>query len=111
MITEHKVFPLSLLKYRYINELQKQNQPNEKFWSNNLKKRLEKDAEIAPLTQFSKIEWNCCLSFWLIFRANLSVEKIVAASYLLDTKDHLLGKATHLRKSVLTAFRKSKEMA
>ena len=39
------------------------------------------------------------------------VEKAVAASYLLATKDHLHDTATHIRESILTAFRKSKEMA
>ena len=80
VITEHKVLPLSVFRDRYINELQEQNQPNEKCWSNNLKKKLENDAEIAPLLQLSKIESKGYLSFWLIFSANLAVEKAVAAS-------------------------------
>ena len=81
------------------------------FWSDNLKKRLEKDSEFAPLIQFSKIEGKGCLSFWLIFSANLLVEKAVAASYLPGTKDDLHDTATYLHKLILTAFRKSKEMA
>ena len=80
VITEHKVLPLSVFRDRYINELQEQNQPNEKCWSNNLKKKLENDTEIAPLLQLSKIESKGYLSFWLIFSANLAVEKAVAAS-------------------------------
>ena len=37
--------------------------------------------------------------------------KAVATSCVLATKDHLHDTATYLRKSILTAFRKSKEMA
>ena len=50
VITEHKALPLLVLRDKYINQLQEQNRPNEKFWSDNLKKRLEKDAEIVSLT-------------------------------------------------------------
>ena len=75
-----------------------------------MKKRLEKDAEIAPLIQLSKIEWKGCLSFWLNFNANLPAEKAVAASYLLATKYHLYERATYILELILTAFRKSKEM-
>ena len=111
VITEHKVLPLSVLRDRYINKLGEQNQPNKKFQYGNLKKRFEKGAEIAPLIQFSKIEWKGFLSFWIIFSANLPVEKAVVASHLLATKDHLYDTATYLRESILTAFRKLKEIA
>ena len=77
VITEHKELSLLVLRDRYINELQKQCQPNEKLRSDNLKKRLEKDAEIAPFIQFCQIEWKGCLSFWVIFSASLPVEKAV----------------------------------
>lgn len=36
VITEHKILPLSVLRYRYINELPEQNQPNKRFRSDNL---------------------------------------------------------------------------
>ena len=75
-----------------------------------MKKRLEKDAEIAPLIQFSKNEWKGCLSFWLNFNADLPAEKAVAASYLLATKYHLYERAIYILELILTAFRKSKEM-
>ena len=97
VITEHKVLPLSILRDRYINELEEQNQPNEKFRSDNLKKMLERDAEIARLIQFFETERKSCLSFWFIFSANLPFEKAVAASYLLATKDHLYDTVTYLR--------------
>ena len=76
-----------------------------------MKKRLEKDAEIARFIRFSEIKWKGCLSFWFIFSTNLPFEKAVAASYLLATKDHLHDTATYLRESNLITFRESKEMA
>ena len=69
------------------------------------------NAEIVPLIQFSKIEWKGCFSVCLIFSANLPVEKAVATSYLLATIDHPHDTATYVHESILTAFRKSKEMA
>ena len=39
------------------------------------------------------------------------VEKAVAASYLLATKDRLHDTAIYIRESILTAFRKSKEIS
>ena len=56
VITHHKVLPLSVLREKYIIELQNQNHPNENFRSEKLKKRLEKDADIASLIEFSKVE-------------------------------------------------------
>ena len=53
-ITEDKLLLLLVFCDRYINELQEQNQTNEKFGFDNLKKKLEKDAEISPFIQFSK---------------------------------------------------------
>lgn len=55
-ITEDKLLLLLVFCDRYNNELQEQNQTNEKFGFSNLKKKLEKDAEIAPFIQFSKSE-------------------------------------------------------
>ena len=55
-ITEDKLLLLLVFCDRYNNELQEQNQTNEKFEFRNLKKKLEKDAEIAPFIQFSKSE-------------------------------------------------------
>ena len=55
-ITEDKLLLLLVFCDRYINELQEQNQTNEKFGFDNLKRKLEKDAEIAPFIQFSKSE-------------------------------------------------------
>ena len=55
-ITEDKLLLLLVFCDRYNNELQEQNQTNEKFGFRNLKKKLEKDAEIAPFIQFSKSE-------------------------------------------------------
>ena len=50
------------------------------------------------------------MSFWFIFSANFPVEKSLTASYLLTTKDHLHDAVPYLCESILTAFRKSKEM-
>ena len=110
VITDHKVLPLSVLREKYIRKLEEQNQPKENFRSEKLKKRLEKDVDISPPIEFSKIEWKGCVSFWLVFSSKLPVAKAVAASYLLATKDHLNDTATYLRDSILTAFRKSKDM-
>ena len=55
-ITEDKLLLLLVFCDRYNNELQEQNQTNEKFEFRNLKKKLEKDAEIAPFIQFPKSE-------------------------------------------------------
>ena len=63
IITDHKVLPLSELREKYINELLEQNQLNNDFWSEKLKKRLENDPDISELKAFSKIEWKGCVSF------------------------------------------------
>ena len=63
IITDYKVKPLSVLREKYINELLEQNQPNNDFWSEKLKKRLENDPDISELKAFSKIEWKGCVSF------------------------------------------------
>ena len=51
VIGDHKVLPLSVLREKYIRELEKQNQPNENYRSENLKKKLEKDTDISPLIE------------------------------------------------------------
>ena len=110
IITDHKVLPLSVLREKYINELLEQNQPNNDFRSEKLKKKLEKDPNISELIAFSKIEWKGCVSFWLIFSSKIPIVEAVAASYLLASKDNLKDTTKYLRDSILNAFRKSKEM-
>ena len=51
-ITDHKVSHLSVLREKYINELLEQNQPNNDFRSEKLKKKLEKDPDISELIAF-----------------------------------------------------------
>ena len=52
IITDHKVLHLSVLREKYINELLEQNQPNNDFQSEKLKKKLEKDPDISELIAF-----------------------------------------------------------
>ena len=61
IITDHKVLPLSALREKYINELLEQDQLNNDFQSEKLKKKLENDSDISELIAFSKIEWKGCV--------------------------------------------------
>ena len=63
VIAEHKVLLLLMLRDRYINELQEQNQPNEKFRSDSLIIKVRKGFSNCNLIQFFKIKWRSCLSF------------------------------------------------
>ena len=56
IITDYKVKPLSVLREKYINELLEQNQPNNDFRSEKLKRRLENDPDKSELLGFSKSE-------------------------------------------------------
>ena len=107
---DHKVLPLPVLRETYINELLEQNQQNNDFRSEKLKKRLENDPNISELIAFSKIEWKRCVPFWLIFSSKIPIAEAVAASYLLASKDHLKDRAKYLQDSIFNAFIKSKEM-
>ena len=61
IITDHKVLPLSARREKYINELLEQDQLNNDFQSEKLKKKLENDSDISELIAFSKIEWKGCV--------------------------------------------------
>ena len=73
-------------------------------------KKIEKDESISQLISFSKVVWQGCVSFWLVFSSELSISKAVAASYVAASEDKLKDTAAFLREVILNAFKNSKEM-
>ena len=110
IITEHHVIPLTVLREKYIEQLEKENFPNPNFRAEKLMKKMEKDDEIGQLLSFTKVELKGCVHFWLVYSSELSTSNAVAASYLAASKDKLSDTAVYLRGVILEAYKKSKEM-
>ena len=109
VIGELNVLPLTVLRETYIRVLERENQPNEYFRADKLKKRLEKD-EVSSRLEFAKVELYGCVAFWWVYFSKLPVAKAATATYLLATKDHLNEAAKYLRESILAAYKKSEEL-
>ena len=110
IITNQHVMSLSVLRDHYIHQLEQENYPNPHFRSEKLIKKIEKDESISQLISFSEVSWKGCISFWLVFSSEMSISKVVAASYLAASEDKLKDVATFIREVVLKAFKSSKEM-
>ena len=110
IITDHQVIPLTVLRQKYIEHLQKENFPNPNFRAEKLMKKMTADEEIKESISFARVESKGCVSFWLVYSSKLSTSNAVAASYLSASKDKLSEAAVYLRNVILEAFKKSKEM-
>ena len=108
IITNQNVLSLTVLRDRYINQLEEENYPNPNFRSEKLMKKIEKDESTSHLISFSKVSWQGCVTFWLVFSSELS--KAVAASYLAASEDKLKDTAGFLREVILNAFKNSQEV-
>ena len=87
ILTNQKVFSLTVLRDKYIKQLEHENHPNPNFRSKKLIKMFDKDEDLAKAISYSKVVWKGCVSFWLVYNSELSISEAVAISYLVASED------------------------
>ena len=111
IISQNKVVQLSSLRLLYIQELERNGFTNPEYRSEKLKSRLEKHA-INERIAFSKVNPGDkgCITYNLVYSANISVADAVAYAYKLASKDKCEDMALILRSVIQRAFIESKPL-
>lgn len=108
VIQQKKVVQLASLRLVYTQELERNGSPNPEYRSEKLKTKLEKHEGIA----FAKVaaDDKGCITFNLVYNANLSVSEAVACAYKLGSKDKYEDVALLLHDTIKKTFRESKSL-
>lgn len=112
VIDNQHAMSLRALRESYIIELDAQGAPNPDYMSNKLKARPEKDEELGKNLSFSKVDLKerLCFSFWLVYRASITLADAIACAYRLGTADQLKDTVLYLRQVILKAFKESADL-
>ena len=111
VVEQNEVVELSSLRLLYIQELESTDFPNPDYRSEKLKDRLQ-NHEIHSLITFAKVNPGNkgCISFNLVYNANLSVGDAVTYAYKLGSKDKYKDVALLLRGMIQQAFCESRPL-
>lgn len=111
VIGENKVVQLASLRLLYIQELERSGFGNSEYRSEKLKARLEKHA-ISEKIAFAKVNPGDkgCITYNLVYSANISVADAVVYAYKLASKDKCEDMALILRCVIQRAFKESKSL-
>ena len=96
----------------YIKELERNGSPNPNYRGNKLLGCLQDDPQVLERWAFSKVSPGNkgCLSFWLIYRADITIADAMARVYKLASGDNLKDVAQQLRSVILRAYKAEKDM-
>ena len=108
---QNEVIRLSDLRLIYIKELDQNGHKNDNYRSEKLLKRLQNNP-ITEKISFTKMEQETSgiLSFWLIYRSQITVANALSRAYTLGNTDKLQDVALLLRGIVCKAFKESEEL-
>ena len=106
VIDKQQVLPLTVLRDRYVVELNAQGTPNPDYRSTKLMAKIEKDSDLARYISFAKVclKDRGCLSMWLVYCTTITLDDAIASAYKLGTVDFVKHSALCLRQSIEKAF-------
>ena len=112
VVNQNEVVTLPSVRDLYIKELERNGSPNPNYRGNKLLARLQDDPQVLERLAFSKVSPGNkgCLSFWLIYRADITIADAMARVYKLASGDNLKDVAQQLRSVILRAYKEEKDM-
>ena len=112
VLVKNDIVCLSSLRKIYVKELEFQGSPNPNYRAEKLLARLRQDEKFCENLAFFKVspENKGCITYWLIYRADITTTDAIARVYKLACSDNIKEVGLQLRTVIQCAFKSSKEL-
>ena len=112
MLGRNEIVCISSLCAIYIQELEHYGSPNPNYRAEKMLACLRQDEMLCQNLTFSKVspENKGCITYWLIYRADITTTDAIARVYKLACSDNIKDVGLQLGAFIQRAFKRSKEL-